>query len=78
MVKCVFLHPHMCVAREREAEAVTVVQMHLDFGAVSHSHDPEFLLDYQRMEIKGEYASSMLITDRSDLHPLNHPDPGYE
>lgn len=46
-------------------------------GAASNSHDPEFLLEYQQMEIKAECAAAALITDRSGLHPLNHPDPGY-
>lgn len=78
VVNCGFSHPRVCVCvKEREAEAVTVAQMHSNCGAASHSHDPEFLLDYQQMEIKGEYAAAVLITDRSDLRPLNRPDPGY-
>lgn len=70
-------HVYLCEGR-RSRGCNRFVLMHSDCGAASHSHDPEFLLDYQRMEIKGEYAAAALITDRSVLHPLNHPDPGYE
>lgn len=47
----------MCVrvcVREGEAETVTGTQMHPDCDTASHSHDLQFLLDYQQMEIRGE------------------------
>lgn len=54
VVKCGFLHPRLCVCvREGEPETVTVVGMHSE---CIYSHDPDFLLDYQQMEIRGEYA----------------------
>lgn len=49
----------------REAETVTSTQMHADCDTASHSHDLQFLLDYQQMEIRGEYAAAVLIADRS-------------
>lgn len=62
----------VCV-REGEAETLTGTQMHPDCDMASHSHDLQFLLDYQQMESKGEYAAALLIADRSDLRPLHHP-----
>lgn len=67
----------MCVrvcVREREAETNT--QMHPDCDTASHSHDLQFLLDYQQMEIRLEYAATLLMADRSDLRPLHQPGPG--
>lgn len=63
---------HVCV-REGEPETVTTAQMHADCDTASHSHDLRFLLDDQQMEIKGEYAAALLITDRSDLRPVHRP-----
>lgn len=66
----------MCVrvcVREGEAESVTGTQMHPDCDTASHSHDLQFLLDYQQMEIRLEYAAALLMADRSDLRPLHQP-----
>lgn len=72
----IFLSSCICVrvcVREGEAETLTGTQMHPDCDMASHSHDLQFLLDYQQMESKGEYAAARLIADRSDLRPLHHP-----
>lgn len=47
--------------------------MHPDCDTASHSHDLQFLLDYQQMEIRGKYAAALMIADRSDLRPLHQP-----
>lgn len=63
VVNCGSLHPHLRVCvREREPETVTVVEMHSCAVQLHYSHDPEFLLDYQQMEISGESAAAAQIS----------------
>ena len=53
----ILLHVLACLCereREREAETVTDTRMHPDCDTASHSHDLQFLLDYQQMEIRGK------------------------
>lgn len=58
VVNCGFLHPRfvcLCLRRRtrdcnRCGDALGVQR------GFTYSHDPEFLLDYQQMEIRGEYA----------------------
>ncbi len=79
VVNCGFLHPRLCVCvREGEPETVTVVEMHSDCGAAPHIlMTLSFYWTINRWRSGENVLLAVLISDRSDLRPLHHPDPGY-
>lgn len=71
---------NLCVCvREREPETVTGEEMHSGCGAAPHIlMTLSFYWTINRWRSGGGgYAAAALISDRSDLRPLHHPDPGY-